>query len=155
MKTERESRSQEHIKLLMIISGLLFSIIASAQKSARSNQCENTYDSLMKAKVTTLPEVPPVFPGGEQALNIYLMRNIHYKMEDDYWQGSFQLAYIINAHGVVCYTRILNKRPEEYTIMEKEVLRVLNAMPAWTPGKCNGKKVNVKMFMPLRICPQE
>ncbi len=137
------------------MAGLFSGITASAQKIAAPNHCENTYDSIMKTMVTTFPEVPPVFPGGDAALSKYLMNNIHYKQENDYWQGSFQLEYVIDIRGVVRGTRILKKLPEEYSIMDKEVLRVLNAMPDWTPGKCNGKNVNVKMFMPLRICPQE
>ena len=33
--------------------------------------------------------------------------------------------------------------------LDAEALRVINAMPKWKPGEKDGKKVNVKMVLPI------
>jgi protein TonB len=35
--------------------------------------------------------------------------------------------------------------------LTKEAIRVLKAMPAWTPGRMNGKPVRVKMNVPVKF----
>ncbi|MBV8253517.1 MAG: energy transducer TonB [Chitinophaga sp.] len=131
-------------------------IDSSSQKiSQKTSNCLSTYDTIMEEIVTTIPEVQPVFPGGGAALNTFLFHNIHLNSEGDYLQGKINLEFIIDTKGAIRNACIVQKHPEEYTFMDKEGLRVLKSMPCWPPGKYHGRKVNVKMFLPIRICLQD
>jgi hypothetical protein len=35
--------------------------------------------------------------------------------------------------------------------MDKEAMRVVKAMPNWTPGKYRGRNVSVRMIIPIKI----
>ena len=40
---------------------------------------------------------------------------------------------------------------EKTPLLDKEALRVVNAMPAWKPGKQGGKPVRVAYTLPVRF----
>lgn len=100
----------------------------------------------------TFTDPMPQFPGGEEAFKAYLATNLRYpELErENSIQGTVYLSIIVEENGVV--TNITPLR-EVYggRGLTQEAIRVLKAMPAWTPGRMNGKPVRVKMNVPVRF----
>ena len=122
-----------------------------------------------------LPEASqPVFPGGEKALEQHIRENLIYPKSalDSMIEGSVIVTFNINMHGDVEVTGILNggsamiiegRGCETMTMeyrkkhkpivkeMEIEALRVIDALPRWTPGTVDGQPVDVKCFVCVRF----
>ncbi|MFN6176062.1 MAG: TonB family protein [Flavobacteriales bacterium] len=100
----------------------------------------------------TFTDPMPQFPGGEEAFKAYLATNLRYpELErENSIQGTVYLSIIVEENGVV--TNITPLR-EVYggRGLTQEAIRVLKAMPAWTPGRMNGKPVRVKMNVPVKF----
>jgi len=54
----------------------------------------------------------------------------------------------VNADGSLSGFRILKKLGYG---CDEEALRVIRLMPAWNPGKQNGRKVKTKMVLPVNF----
>jgi protein TonB len=95
-------------------------------------------------------EQMPEFPGGINEMMRYLARNTIYPpiAFDNDITGTVQVSFVINTDGKVVEVA-LAKGADRY--LDKEALRVVNTMPAWKPGKQNGKKVRVKFTVPIRF----
>ena len=104
--------------------------------------------------VDTMPfvfvEQMPEFIGGEAALFRFLSENIEYpqsghRVRD---QGTVYVEFIVGTDGRVRQGKLLkgiNKKIDE------EVLRVVDIMPKWKPGKQNGRAVNVRFSLPVKF----
>jgi len=119
------------------------------QRWYRDN-CPTEYDKVVKKKVYVFVDEMPSYPGGNEAITGFFIDNFKYPDQDQF-QASFQLEFVIDNDGKLIGARISNKSSTELTEAEKEALRVLNLMPKWNPGKCIGKNVPVLMFLPLKF----
>ncbi|MEZ4936382.1 MAG: M56 family metallopeptidase [Crocinitomicaceae bacterium] len=95
-------------------------------------------------KVEKMPE----FPGGMDALIKYMQKEIKYpkEAEKNNIQGKVMIEFIVDKEGQVTHAKVLNGVDEN---LNNEALRVVEAMPNWTPGEDKGKKVKVKMVLPI------
>ncbi|MFI5150966.1 MAG: energy transducer TonB, partial [Bacteroidia bacterium] len=100
--------------------------------------------------VFSYAEVSPEFPGGEAALMKYLGENIKYpNMEKDNGvQGMVVLTFVVDQSGKISDIKTL-KGVKGGPNLEKEAMRVVKTMPAWKPGKMNGKSVKVQFNLPV------
>ena len=62
-------------------------------------------------------------------------------------QGRVIVGFIVRKDGTVSDVHIT--RSVGYDVLDKEAMRVVKSMPAWEPGKQNGKPVNVKYNVPI------
>lgn len=90
----------------------------------------------------------PEFPGGVEAMYKYLGKNTKYpQMEQDAGiQGKVYVEFVVSSSGAI--TDVTLKRGVS-SGLDKEALRVVKAMPPWTPGKMNGKPVKVRYILPV------
>ncbi len=58
------------------------------------------------------------------------------------------MIFVVNSDGKIENVKIL--RGLGYGL-DEEVLRVVNKMPDWIPGKQNGKEVNVQFNLPVNF----
>jgi metallo-beta-lactamase class B len=116
-----------------------------------TQNCAGEYDPELGIEFFRIVEEPPQFPSGEEALFMFLRDNISFKGEA-FYSGTMWSEFIIEKNGKITNIEIIRSISPE---MDEEYIRVLSLMPDWIPGKCNGKPVNVKMILPLRISPQE
>ena len=93
-------------------------------------------------------EEMPQFPGGAQKLMEYLAQNIKYPKEamDADKQGRVIVTFVVGKDGAIRDARVVRSVDP---LLDAEGLRVINAMPNWTPGKQSGKNVNVKYTVPI------
>lgn len=95
-----------------------------------------------------IAEVMPEFPGGKEAMYKYIQQNLHYPklaLESGV-EGKVVISFVVMADGSVQMSNL--ERGIGYGC-DDEALRVVSEMPAWEPGRQNGKKVPVRMILPV------
>lgn len=101
------------------------------------------------------PEVSPEFPGGMQALMTWLTQNIHYPdiPEADRPKETVRVIvqFVVKSDGSVADPKIVCSGGE---VFDTEALRVVSAMPAWTPGTVDGQPVSVSYTLPINFAAQ-
>lgn len=93
-------------------------------------------------------EVMPEYPGGTNALMDFIAKNMHYpeQMEKDGIQGRVIVKFVVTQDGSLRDIEVVSSLHPE---ADAEAIRVIKAMPKWTPGKQKGKAVNVQYTVPL------
>jgi TonB family protein len=101
-------------------------------------------------KVFIAVEKMPEFPGGMAAMMQYLKENTAYPEDAKAAkiEGTAVASFIVNSTGKVTDVQLLKKL---HPSVDQEFIKALEKMPNWTPGTQNGKAVNVKYTVPLRI----
>ena len=101
-----------------------------------------------KNVVYDVTETLPQFPGGQGVLMKYLAANIKYPASavKAKKQGRVIVTFIIQKDGSVAKARIARSVDPE---LDAEALKIVKAMPNWTPGTQDGKPVNVKYTIPV------
>ena len=94
------------------------------------------------------PDELPIFPGGMDSLMVYLRENIKYPnpCRQQGIQGRVIVQFVVNADGTIAETKVV--KPVN-VFLDREALRVVNAMPKWKPGMKDGKKVRVQFTLPI------
>lgn len=92
---------------------------------------------------------PPTFPGGEKDLLRYLAENIRYPplAREANVQGIVVLAFVVGKDGSINDVQVLK---DIGAGCGKEAVRVVQAMPKWSPGEANGYPVKVRFTLPVR-----
>lgn len=98
-------------------------------------------------EVFSTPEQLPEFPGGMTALLQFLRDNIKYP-ENQKNDVRVIVRFTVFKDGSLGDYNILKTGGEE---CDKEVIRVLNLSPRWTPGKNNGKNVACSFALPVNF----
>jgi len=95
-------------------------------------------------------EQPPAFPGGEEALNKYLSKNISYPSiaRENNIQGIVYVSFVVSKIGAISEVKVLRGIGGG---CDEEALRVVRGMPAWIPGRQSGSAVPVKFTLPVRF----
>lgn len=107
---------------------------------------EEEEEQVIHIRVEKMPE----FPGGQEALNRYLVRNIKYPLlaQENGIQGRVVCQFVVNSDGSIVDIAVVRGVEES---LDKEAIRVIKSMPKWTPGRQGGKSVRVKYTLPIRF----
>ena len=107
---------------------------------------EEEEEQVIHIRVEKMPE----FPGGQDALNRYLVRNIKYPLlaQENGIQGRVVCQFVVNSDGSIVDISVVRGVEES---LDKEAIRVNQSMPKWTPGRQGGKSVRVKYTLPIRF----
>ena len=101
-----------------------------------------------ETKIFTVVEQMPMFPGGDAALMGYLRDNMHYPTvaAENGVQGRVVVGFVVERDGSITDVNVLRSVDPS---LDREAVRVVKAMPKWTPGKQNGSAVRVKYQVPV------
>jgi protein TonB len=101
-------------------------------------------------QIFSIVEKMPEFPGGQDALNRFLVRNIKYPLlaQENGIQGRVVCQFVVNSDGSIVDISVVRGVEES---LDKEAIRVIKSMPKWTPGRQGGKSVRVKYTLPIRF----
>jgi TonB family protein len=157
-----ESIAPNVIKSISINDNI--AILATADgKKYRANLAGTKFDfrKLKELTVNTSGEVftaveePPTFPGGEEALALFLSKYIRYPKEarEKNIKGTVFVQFVVNADGTVKDAKIVGG--PKGGGLEEESLRVVNAMPKWVAGRQNGRQVAVMFNLPIKYVLEE
>ena len=99
------------------------------------------------------PEVEPAYPGGINALRVFLERNLSNPKDlDEGEQVSVKIKFIVGYDGALKSFETVQDGGKEFN---NEVVRVLKKMPQWVPGKSNGKNVSVYYTIPVKFMSRD
>lgn len=102
-------------------------------------------------RVYIVSEQMPQFPGGEDAMRKYLVENIKYPaVAGELGVGRVFVSFVIDKDGSVTDAKVVRGVDP---LLDKEALRVVNAMPKWNPGIQYGKAVKVQYTVPINFSP--
>ena len=90
----------------------------------------------------------PSFPGGESAMKSYLNSNVNYPVvaQENGVQGRVIVESIIEKDGSMSDVKVIRSVEPS---LDREALRVVKAMPKWTPAKLKGIPVRTKCTTPV------
>lgn len=116
-----------------------------ALMSAQSDE-SGTKGAAQKEDVITQPE----FKGGIEKMYQYISDNFEYPetAAKRSVNGKMEVEFTVEKSGDITYVGIL--KGLDFSI-DEEVLRLLKAMPRWTPATKNGVPVRYKVSMPITI----
>ncbi|MEX0966017.1 MAG: energy transducer TonB [Bacteroidia bacterium] len=129
---------------MRIIQPIIFCILLCSTISTISVAQETD-----TAQSAHLVEVPPEFPGGEDALYKYIGENLVYprRAKKKNIVGSVVVTFVIERDGSISSIKVL-KSP--HRLLSKETIRLVEGMPKWTPGYQRGDTVRVQFVLPIR-----
>ena len=126
----------------------LFALKAMAQ--------ETPADTTVYRVVEKMPE----YPEGVEKLVKYIRTST-----DNYWKkrypkgkpvypceqgisGRIIVSFVINENGQVTDPAVLRRVDKD---LDKEAIRIIKSMPRWIPGEHKGKKVKVRLTLPVQF----
>ena len=111
-------------------------------------------DAVIEAPVIEEPvafaEEMPTFDGGYAA---YLAKNINYPSQASKMsiEGKVWVQFVVEKDGKISNVKVV--KGIGYGC-DEEAVRVIAAMPAWTPAKTNGRAVRLTMKLPVKYTLQ-
>ena len=104
-------------------------------------------------KAYDVVEEMPQYPGGVGKLMEYVSMNVRYpkEAESKSIQGRVVTTFVVEKDGSITDAEVIKSVDPA---LDAEALRVVKAMPKWTPGKQEGKPIRVKYTMPITFALQ-
>lgn len=104
-------------------------------------------------EIFMIVEEMPEFPGGEGELQKYLASSVRYPViaQENGIQGRVYIQFVINQRGEVTNVTILRGVDPS---LDREAVRVVEAMPKWKPGKQRNRPVRVSYTVPINFVLQ-
>jgi periplasmic protein TonB len=101
-------------------------------------------------KIFTVVEQQPEFQGGYEAMMNFIKKNMRYpasarRMGVD---GTVYVSFVVSKDGSISEVKTIRGISAD---CDKEAIRVVSMMPAWRPGKQNGKPVFVRFVLPIKF----
>jgi len=95
-------------------------------------------------------DVEPKFPGGTKAFYNYISKNIAYDKDATVndMKGTISVSMAIEKDGRITDAQIVSGASP---IVDKEVLRVINASPLWKPGMQHGSPIKVRYTFKIEL----
>ena len=133
---------------LIFASNLLLSACTADNKVINTEEATQLLAS--NEVVFDRVDVMPEFPGGEDALVRFLSENISYPADayENAIQGTVIVQFVVKSDGSIADARVLQS---VHPSLDNEAIRVIEAMPTWTPGEHDGKKVRTQFNIPIRF----
>ena len=122
------------------------------KKTLKSVEIEQPIEFKLDGKNTSevydMVKEAPEFPGGPKAMMEYLTTNMRYPQiaKENGIQGRVILQFVVDETGKVTDPKILRGVDPA---LDLEAIRLVEAMPQWTPGKQDGKAVAVRFTVPV------
>ncbi|GAB3548370.1 energy transducer TonB [Spirosoma fluminis] len=100
--------------------------------------------------VFTVVEQPPAFPGGMAKLSTYLRQNLRYPeaAQKAGIKGRSFVKFLVADTGEIKDVQLIKSLSPE---LDAEAIRVVSEMPRWSPGRQNGRPVNVAYNLPINF----
>ena len=101
-------------------------------------------------EIFTIVEDPPSFPGGDKARVEFINKTIKYPTiaQENGIQGTVYVAFVVNRDGRIVDVQVVRGVDSS---LDKEAVRVIEAMPPWNPGKQRGQPVRTRFTLPIRF----
>ena len=93
-------------------------------------------------------EVQPEYPGGMQAMFGFIQKNVKYpeSAKEKGIEGKVYVQFVVEKDGSLSSFKVARGVSDD---IDAEAIRVVKAMPKWTPGMQDGKPVRVQFMLPF------
>ena len=137
----------------IIVKTIFLLSLALAGLTGKASNCGiqgDDGDTTYIQDVLEVCEEMPEFPGGWAALLEYLQENLVYPEEaaEGDIQGKVIVQFIVDSIGNVGNVKVV--RPVN-DLLDAEAMRVVKTFPRFTPGRQDGKAVNVRYTLPVNF----
>ena len=154
MMNKQTSNPLARLKYLLFVP-LAIALLAMNSTTIRANVQKKVVKTTKATKKTSandkvyeVCEQMPTFPGGDAALMKYLSENVKYpalaiKAQE---QGRVVVSFTVEKDGAISDVKVARSVTPS---LDAEAVRVVKAMPKWTPGKQGGQLVRVRYNVPV------
>ena len=154
MMNKQTSNPLARFKYLLFVP-LAVALLAMNSTAMRANVQKKVVKTTKATKKTSandkvyeVCEQMPTFPGGDAALMKYLSENVKYpalaiKAQE---QGRVVVSFTVEKDGAISDVKVARSVTPS---LDAEAVRVVKAMPKWTPGKQGGQLVRVRYNVPV------
>jgi hypothetical protein len=100
--------------------------------------------------IYSIPEIAPIYPGGEKAMYNYIQLSITDSMRNNPngIEGNIYVQFVIEKDGSITQTKVLRGIGGG---LDEEAIRIVEEMPEWAPGMVQEKPVRMTYIIPIRI----
>jgi protein TonB len=100
--------------------------------------------------VYTIVETMPVFPGGDQGVLDFVVKNIEYPAEakNKNITGKVYVSYVVNKKGKVTDVKVVRGA---HPLLDKAAVECIKKLKGYKPGTQKGKPVNVQFTIPINF----
>ena len=154
MMNKQTSNPLARFKYLLFVP-LAVALLAMNSTAMRANVQKKVVKTTKATKKTSandkvyeVCEQMPIFPGGDAAMMKYLSENVKYpalaiKAQE---QGRVVVSFTVEKDGAISDVKVARSVTPS---LDAEAVRVVKAMPKWTPGKQGGQLVRVRYNVPV------
>lgn len=136
--------------LAFLALGTQMVTIKQAQASTITEVAPPPTEDEVFEKLDVLPE----FPGGGKAMMQWISQNMQYPKNavDGNIEGRVIVSFIVEKDGSISNVEV---KKSVHELLDKEALRVINAMPKWKPGMQDGQPARARFFVPISFKTQQ
>lgn len=110
--------------------------------------------SIQKDEIYTAVEQQAEFPGGPRAFGAFLQKNLRYPSVAQRVKagGKVYVQFVVNTDGTIQDLQVIKSVGFG---CDEEAMRVIKAVPRWTPGKQSGHAVRSRFTQPITFVLSE
>ena len=124
-------------------------VIAKSTLNQGSGDNKSVEEKIDISNPVESADINPSFPGGMEALQNFLRRNLRTPDELEAGQrASVKVKFIVGYEGEVYGYEVTQSGGDAF---DAEVIRVLKKMPKWVPGVYKGQNVSVYYVIPVKF----
>lgn len=141
---------------LSLFLSLLMSTYAFAQTNFKTDSTGIVADTITNDTIYSFAEVMPEYPGGDHALQVFFLNNIHWPDvldNGDEIPSTFYLSWVVEKDGSVTDPEVeIQSGMPLSKELEQTIINAISKLPDFIPAKMNGTSVRFQFRIPLRIC---
>ncbi len=126
-----------------------FNLSGTMKEKSSSNE------TLNEEHVYTQVDNMPKFNGGDPSIEFrkFINENLKYPQtaKEKGIAGKVIVQFVVSSEGLVKDVKIAKTKQSSPEILNEEVINVVKASPAWTPGKHKGKAASVSYTFPINF----
>ncbi len=130
--------------LLLSLSVLCLTAISAFASGNDKKQPPPVYEG----KIIENPDIPPIYTGGPGEMNKFISGNLRYPADavERNVQGLVVYTFVVEKDGTLTNFDLIHRADSS---LDKEALRILQAMPPWRPAKYKEQVVRSKSYVPM------
>ena len=161
IKMITQSKKAKGVVIKVLLTLPLFALLLFANCNSNENvkssdnkaveateNVEKTVVSDNSEPIAESAEVIPEYPGGTAAMFEFIQSNVTYpeSAKDKGIEGKVFVQFVVEKDGSLSNIEVVRGINED---LDAEAVRVVKAMPKWTPGMNEGKPVRVHFTLPF------
>jgi protein TonB len=142
---------KKHFLLLLLLISI--QLLGQTKKNGtikikKADTLEISFDSVDYANLDELPQ----FPGGNQAMFLFISQNINYPDSAKSYgiSGICYISFNVNEKGKLSDLKVL-RGVKNCVECDMEAIKTIQLMPDWIPAQQKEKPVKVKYLLPIKF----